>query len=251
MADLQVATQVANLAISHCGVSKAIQDLSTDHSVEAQMCLTWYNTARRVALNKIPWSFATKQVLPALVANQPTPEWLYAYQYPSDALKITRFMSWRLNNDTRQSRVPYRIMQPVPIGLSTLNPAPTTAYAQTTGLWIYTNWPGINVNLPVVLEYTFDNANISQWPDDFVMAFSLVLASLIVATVTTSNAQNQQAIIDQKLVASLSASASDNLNEEQRPEEPESEFIRARDGGPSSSYPGMSWVAEPAGFVIQ
>lgn len=248
----QVETQIANLALSHCGISKPLQDLTTDHSVEAQMCRTWFNVARRSVLTKIPWSFAAKQIAPALVASQPTPEWLYAYQYPVDALTIIRFMSWRLNNDTRQSRVPYRVMQPVAIGLSTITPAPTTPYVQTTGLWIYTNWPGVNVNIPVIMEYTFDNTNIAQWPDNFGRAFSLELASLIVTTLTSENPQQQLAVIMQRLKESLADAADNNLNEEQRPDEPQSEFIRARGGmGMSPGFPGASWVAEPAGFVVE
>lgn len=249
----QVATQIANLALTHCGISKPIQALTTDRSVEAQMCRTWYDTARRKALHKIPWSFATKQVTPALVANQPTPEWLYAYQYPSDALSITRFMSWRLNNDTRDSRIPYRIMQPAPIGLSTLTDPPDS-YAQSTGLWIYTNWPGVNNDLlPTVMEYIFDNQNISQWPDMFVEAMSLMLASLIVTTLTTENPQQQLVVVRQLMDASFSDAEADNLNEEQRPEEPQSEFIRGRGGFAlgTSDYPGRSWISEPAGFIVQ
>lgn len=245
-----VKTQVANLALSHCGVSKPMQDLDTDRSLEAQECLTWFDTARRTTLRKIPWSFATKQIIPALVANQPTPEWLYAYQNPVDALKITRFMSWRLNNDTRQSRVPYRIMQPVAIGLSTITPTPTTAYSQTTGLWIYTNWPGVNVTLPVIMEYIFDNDNVSQWPDDFVMAFSLVLADLIVNSVAASTVAQLKPLIDADLKSAISTAAADSMNEEQRPQEPQSEFIRGRGGDVSGGYPGMTWTAEPAGFVV-
>lgn len=246
----QVLTQIANLAISNCGLSKPIQDLNTDHSIEAQMCLTWMDTARRSVLNKIPWSFATKQITPALVASQPTPEWLYAYQYPADALKITRFMSWRLNNDTHYSRVPYRIMQPVAIGLSTISPQPTTPYAQTTGLWIYTNWPGVNASIPTIIEYTFDNTNVAQWPDDFNVALSLKLAEFIVTTLTTGNPQQQKAMIQHDYAEAVSSAAADNLNEEQRPPDPESEFIRARNGFDGYGMPGASWVAEPAGFVV-
>lgn len=244
-------TQIANLALSHCGVSKPIADLDTEHSIEAQECLTWFDVARRTTLLKIPWSFATKQVAPALVANQPTPEWLFAYQYPDDALKLTRFMSWRGNNDTRQSRVPYRIFQPVSIQLSSVQPTPTTPYTNITGLWLYTNWPGINVSLPTIIEYTFDNKNISQWPDYFNMAFSFVLASLIVTTVTTGNPQQQKQQINQDLITALNDAAADNANEEQRPQEPQSEFIRARMGGEGYGFPGMAWVAEPAGFVVE
>lgn len=246
----QVLTQIANLAISNCGLSKPIQDLNTDHSIEAQMCLTWMDTARRSVLNVIPWSFATKQINPALVASNPTPEWLYAYQYPDDALKITRFMSWRLNNDTRYSRVPYRIMQPVAIGLSTISPRPTTPYVDTTGLWIYTNWPGVNASIPTIIEYTFDNTNVAQWPDDFNVALSLKLAEYIVTTLTTGNPQQQKSMIQRDYTEAISAAAADNLNEEQRPPDPESEFIRARSGMDGYGMPGASWVAEPGGFVV-
>lgn len=251
MVQASVPTQIANLALSHCGVSKPIQDLNTDHWVEAQMCLTWFDTARRTVLRKIPWSFATKQIQPAIVATFPTNEWLYAYQYPNDALKLTRFMSWRLNNDTRQSRIDYRVMQPVSIGLSTATPAPTAPYAQTSGLWIYTNWPGTNASLPTVLEYTFDNQNVAQWPDDFNWAFSLKLAELIVSSLTSGDPQQKKGAIAKEYANAISQAGADNLNEEQRPQEPQSEFIRGREGFGGYGFPGGSWIAEPAGFVVQ
>lgn len=247
----QTLTNIANLAISHCGISKPIQDLTTDRSIEAQMCRTWMDTARRTVLRRIPWSFSTKQVAPALVANYPTNEWMYAYQYPNDALKLTRFMSWRLNNDTRQSRIPYRVMQPVSIQLSAAPTLPTQPYAQTTGLWIYTNWPGANVGLPTVIEYIFDNENVSQWPDDFNWALSLMLSTLIITTVTSGDPQNKKASLENDYGEAINEATLDNLNEEQRPQEPQSEFIRARAGDLGYGFPGMTWVAEPCGFVVQ
>lgn len=252
MGTQQTLTNIANLAISHCGVSKPIADLQTDRSVEAQMCRTWIDEARQTVLQKIPWSFSTKQIVPSLVANQPTNEWLYAYQYPQDCLKITRFMSWRLNNDTRQSRVPFRIMQPVSIALSAAQPAPTQPYAQSTGLWIYTNWPGANIGLPTVIEYTFDNTNVSQWPNDFNWALSLMLGSLIVVPLTSGDPQNKKQAIQADYDNAIQVASMDNLNEEQRPQEPSSEFIRGRDGWDNAyGFPGMSWTAEPSGYVIQ
>lgn len=243
-------TQIANLAISQCGLSKPIADLDTDHSIEAQMCLTWMDTARRIVLKKIPWSFATKQVNPALVTTYPTNEWMYAYQYPQDALKLIRFMSWRLNNDTRQSRVPYRVMQPTPVALNA-STDPPTSYTSTTGLWLFTNWPGSNIGIPTVIEYVFDNQDVSQWTDDFCLALSLKLAELIISTLTTGDpTQKKQAII-QNYADAISNASLENLNEEQRPQEPQAEFIRARYGDAEYGFPGMSWVAEPAGFVVQ
>lgn len=247
----QTATQIANLAILHCGSSKPIADLTTDRSLEAQTCRTWLDQARQDVLQEIPWSFATKQVTPALVATYPTNEWMYAYEYPSDSMQLVRFMSWRLNNDDRQSRIPYRIMQPVSIALSAAQPPPTLPYANQAGLWIYTNWPGVNVNLPVVIEYVFDNKNVSQWTSPFCKAMSLYLASLIVVPLTSGDPQNKKAAIMADYSKAIIIAGNDNVNEEQRPEEPQSEFIRARDGIAGYGFPGQSWVAEPTNVIIQ
>lgn len=246
----QTTTQVANLAIAHCGISKPIQSLTADRGIEAQMCRTFFDLARQIAIRDFPWAWAVKQINPALAVNQPTPEWLYAYQYPSDALKITRFMSWRLSNDTRQSRIPYTIAQPVSNALSTLTPLPAP-YTGATGLWIYTNWPGAGgaVGLPTILEYIFDNTNVSQWTPDFIMALSYQLATLIVTTITSGDPYGNLQKLTQSYQMALAKATAMSLNEEQRPQEPQSEFIRAREGD-MVGIPGSTWVAEPAGFVV-
>lgn len=248
----QTLTQIANLAILHCGSSKPIADLTTDRSIEAQTCRTWMDTTRQTVLQRIPWSFATKQTTPALVANYPTNEWMYAYEYPSDALKLTRFMSWRLNNDDRQSRIPYRIMQPVSIALSAAQPPPTTPYTSQAGLWIYTNWPGVNVNLPTVIEYTFDNQNVVQWTSPFCAAMSMFLATLIIVPLTSGDPQNKKIALMTEYDKAIETASNDNANEEQRPQEPQSEFIRARQGWDYGyGFPGQAWVAEPTNVIIQ
>ena len=245
----QTTTDIANLALSHCGVSKPLVNISTDKSLEAQLCRTFIDITRQTALREFPWMFATKQVAPSLIANQPTSEWLYAYQYPDDCLRLIKFMSWRLSNDTRQSRVEYKIMQPAPVNLSTLSPKPTS-YSQTSGLWLYTNWPGVNVSMPTVIEYIFDNKNIAQWPPDFIIAMSYKLASFLGMTLTSGDLQKYATDIDARYKAAIDTAKAFNLNEEQRPEEPQSEFIRARDGD-MFGYTGMTWIAEPAGFQVQ
>ena len=244
-------TDVCNLAISHCGLSKQIQNLTTDHSTEATQCNTWYDTARKTALKKIPWSFATKQIPPAQVAVYPTPEWLYAYQYPSDCLKLIRFMGYRGNNDTRESRVSYRVMQPTPVSMNVTPVNPPTSYPSTTGLWLFTNWPGTNMNIPVAIEYTFDNQNIAQWTDEFGIAVSLLLAQMIVGSLTSGDPQNKKTAIKAEYDSVIATASLDNANEEQRPPEPEASAIRGRGADIHSMYPGMQYVSEPAGFVVQ
>lgn len=245
----QVATNIANLALTHIGLSKPIQALGMDNSEEDQMCMTWWDTARRATLKKAPWMFATKQVVPALVANNPTPEYLFAYQEPADNLKIVRFMSWRLSNDTNRSRVPYRKMQPAPINLSQATPTPTAPY-NTSGLWIYTNWPGQDNVLPIMMEYIFDNTNVSQWPDDFILAMSYKLAELIVSALTSGDPQQKKVQIQQDFKTTIEDAANENASEDQRPPLPEAEFIRSRMGLEGWQYPGQAWLATQIGFEV-
>lgn len=246
-----VATDIANLALTHIGLSKPIQALGMDNSEEDQMCSTWWDAARRATLKRLPWNFAIKQVVPALVVNNPTPEYLYAYQEPADSVKIVRFMSWRLENDDNRSRVPYRIMQPAPINLSQATPLPTAPY-NTSGLWIYTNWPGQETQLlPILMEYVFDNTNVSQWPDDFNIALSYKLAEFIVSALTSGDPQNKKVGLQNDFKTAIMEAMNDNVNEDQRPPLPESEFVRSRMGLEGWGYPGMRWVATAAGFEVE
>lgn len=250
MSTPQSYTDIANLALQHIGLTKPIQALGRDTSEEDEACSTWFDTARRATLKEIPWGFATKQVVPALVANNPTPEYLYAYQEPSDNLKIVRFMSWRLTNDTDRSRVPYRITQPAPINLSQAVPAPTVPY-QTSGLWIYTNWPGpSNQLLPTMMEYVFDNRNVSQWTDSFNIALSYKLAEFIISGLTSGDPQNKKTAIQNDFAKALAKAMDENVSEDQRPPLPEAEVIRARMGLEGYGYPGTQWVATQIGFQV-
>ena len=165
----QSLTEVAQLAILHCGVSKNIANVLTEKSLEAQACRTVADIARQTTLRGHPWLFAKKFAVPGLVAG-PNPmatiEWTYAYRGPSDMLHMVRFVSTRLNNDTRQSRIPYTMVD------------------DAAGPLIYTNWPGTGATGPVTIEYTWDNQNIAQWTSDFVLAMSYYMAYLIAPVLT-------------------------------------------------------------------
>ena len=244
----QTTTDVMNLALVMAGVSKPIANIQTETSLEAQACRTFYDIARQDVLREIPWYFATKQITPALVANYPTPEWNYAYQYPQDAIRIHRFISWRLNNETRQSRVPYAIMQPSPVALSREVPQPTS-YA-TGGLWIFTNWPGPNITIPVVLEYCYDHTNVSQWSPDYTLALAYKLAIYNIPIVMSGDPYGASAKVEASYTNAITKAKASMLNEEQRPEEPQSEFIRGRTGIQGYGVPGSNWTADPSGFTI-
>lgn len=232
---VQSITDIAQLAVLHCGVSKPIANLNTEKSLEAQACRTVVDIARQTTLRAHPWLFAKKFANPAVVSGpnpMATVEWTYSYRLPADCLHMIRFISTRLNNDTRQSRIPYTIAD------------------DTAGALLYTNWPGNFNNVPVTIEYTFDNQNLAQWPSDFCLAMSFYMAYLVAPVITSGDPYQMQ----QKLLGlfdkAVNKASNTNSNEEQRPEEPQSEFIRARDGCGTGQGQGEPWSPLGGGFFI-
>lgn len=231
----QTLTDIAQLAVLHCGVNKPIANVLTEKSTEAQACRTVADVARQTTLQKHPWLFAKKFANPALVSG-PNPmatiEWVYAYAAPSDMLHMFRFISYRLNNDTRQSRIPYTTVQ------------------TASGQLIYTNWPGNFANIPVTIEYTWDNINIPQWTPDFVLAMSYYMAYLITPLITSGDPYNLQQKLMGLFDKAILEATDTNANEEQRPEEPQSEFVRGRDGCGIGNGQAERWEADGGGFSV-
>lgn len=228
-------TEIANLALGCLGISRPIANMDTERSTEAQMCRTFYETVLEDLINEIPWSHCKKFAKMQLVAGSPsapaTSEWTYAYRYPPDCLQFIRIVSSRLNNDTRQSRVPY------------------TLAADDVGLLIYTNWPTSSLITPQC-QYTFKNMNVAMFPPSFVMAFSCALAMWIAPGVTAGDPTNLAAKVKIEYDKAIANAESANLNEEQRPEDPQSEFIRARDYSDQGG-PGQSWGPLVDGFRVE
>lgn len=233
---VQSLTEIANLAVLHCGVSKPIGNIQTEKSPEAQACRTAVDICRQTTLRRHPWLFAKKFANPPIVSG-PNPmatiEWTYSYRLPADCLHMVRIVSNRLNNDTRQSRIPYTMVD------------------DDSGALLYTNWPGVGGQVPITVEYTFDNQNIAQWPSDFCMAMSYYMAYVIAPVLTSGDPYQMQ----QKLLGlfdkAISMASNSNSNEEQRPEEPQSEFVRSRDGSWCGQAQGQNWESDGGGFVVE
>lgn len=233
---VQSLTDVCQLAVLHCGVSKPINNYLTEKSLEAQACRTVIDVARQTTLRAHPWLFAKKFASPALVAGpnpMATVEWTYSYRVPSDCLHMIRFVSTRLNNDTRQSRIPYTIAD------------------DSVGGLLYTNWPGNFNNVPVTIEYTYDNQNLPQWTPDFVLGMSYYMAYLITPVLTKGDPYQLQQKLLTLFDAAIVKATNTNSNEEQRPQEPQSEFVRARDGYGAGIGQGEQWEAIGGGFNVE
>lgn len=204
-------TQICNLAISHIGIGNEISSLETDRSAEAAACRRYFDIALENILSDFPWPFATKFIALGLVELNPTNEWSYSYRYPSDCLKIRRILSG-IRNDTRQSRVPYKIAQ------------------DDNGSLIYTDMS------EALIEYTVRLSDVERLPSDVVLAMSYYLASLIAPRILGSDRFEMVKRALQLYEAYIGEAKASAANEEQADEEVYSEFERVRNGLEDSRF---------------
>lgn len=197
-------TEIANLAISHLGVGKEIQNLETDKSEEAAACRRFYDICRDASLRDFPWPFCTRIVALGLVEEEPSSEWAFSYRYPSNAWKLRRILSGARNDD-RQSRVPYKV------------------YSDDDGQLIYTD------KEEAELEFTVKETNPERFSPDFIMFLSLRLAAMIAPRLTRGDPFKMGARALQVYEYEASKARATAVNEQQDEENPESEFVRGRE----------------------
>ena len=82
--------EICNRALSNIGNSRSINSLN-EASKEADQCSLHFDACRDAALADFDWNFATKRLALA-DTNNPPPDWQYAYQYPTDCVRITEIM---------------------------------------------------------------------------------------------------------------------------------------------------------------
>lgn len=195
---------ICNLALSHIGASKEIQNLESDKSEEATVCRRFYTFALKEAQRDFPWSFCNVIGFAlALVETDPNDEFGYSYRYPSDCEFFKRILSG-IRNDTRQSRVHYRIGR------------------DETGKLIYTDKEN------ATCEYTTFEDNPVVYPPDFIMAFSLLLAAYIAPKITAGDPFKLGQRAYNLYLASIGKARANDFNEQQAEEPPDAESVRAR-----------------------
>jgi hypothetical protein len=195
-------TQICNLAIGHLGIGKTIADFETEKSAEANACRTFYETCRDIVLSELNWPFAKKFLALALVDTNPTLEWGYSYQYPSDCVIVRKLYSGQ-RTDSRDTREPFDLLE------------------DTTGKFIVTDLT------QAYAEYT-KRTNEQFYPAMFVMALSRLIASYIAPQITHGDEFNLGQKQMQIYEVEISKAKKLALNEVQDDPDPESEFIRAR-----------------------
>lgn len=146
--------EICNIALSHVGVGNLISNLETEKSEEATTCKLMYSIALGFMLRNYRWPYFTKTVTLALVSQNPTMEWAYAYRVPNDAARVLRLISG-YKIDTQETRVKY------------------TQAQDSSGYLIYTDQPQAQADIIV------NNPDPNFFPDDFTLALSYKLAMLI------------------------------------------------------------------------
>lgn len=212
-------TGVCNLALFHIGVGKSIANLDTEESAEARACRVFYDDVLEEVLKARHWPFSKKFATLSLVDTDPTSEWKYSYRYPSDCLEIRRIIDDLSNQSLLDSlggtratilfdgpRIPFVIGQ------------------DDQGFLIYTNKETAQI------EYTIRVDDIVRWPADFKMAVSALLGFYIAPRLTAGDPFKMGNRCAELYQAKLNNASANAGNEEQQRPNPDSEFIRTREG---------------------
>jgi hypothetical protein len=195
---------MANLAISHLGQGKEIANIDTEKSSEAATMRRYQPVVIEMFLKNFPYSFCNVIETLNLVESDPNDEWAYSYRLPTDCLKPIRILSG-LRNDTRQSRVPYKIGK------------------DDQGELIYCDQESAQ------LEYIQFVDDPSKYPIDVFLAMSYLLAGMAAPRICGEDPfkMGDKAMKMYQYFKGQADAA--DVNDQQQEEPPEAEAVRARE----------------------
>lgn len=88
-------TSIANLALAKLGISPIMA--LTDDSKQAQFANRFYAQTRDEALSSHRWNFAMRRATLNRLATGPDFEWAFAYQLPTDCLRVVQLNGYEPN----------------------------------------------------------------------------------------------------------------------------------------------------------
>lgn len=200
-------TDIANFAIANLGSGKQIADLDSERSQEAQACRQYYSQALQTTLRSMDWGF-NRLVLSLSLVQDFTPrtypnDYNYSYQYPSQALVVRKLIS-AFRVDDLDTAVPWE-----------------KRFGQN-GPLIFTDLKNAAAQIGVLV-----NA-VELMPPDFVLAFSMLLASLIAPRISAGDPLNLGAKCYQKYQIMMAQAQQNETLEGSSDLELQSEMIRIR-----------------------
>ncbi len=211
---------ICNLALGRINVLESITSFD-DGTAAAIACTQAYDFCRLDLLYKFPWGWASKYQNLTLVATQPNQEWLYAYQYPTDALFVRRLI---------MIPTPPPALPPPPTPAPTWNRSDTDAYPSPFEIGYLNDARVIYTDLiNACAKYTFDQTDTAPFTPDFVNVFAWRLAQELAMSMSASDAVKAKA--DRGFDVSSMAAAAAAMNESQNSQpfiQYNAEGVRAR-----------------------
>jgi hypothetical protein len=197
---MSTSATICNIALGHIGVTRLISAL-TQTTTEAVQCNLYFETARDAVLADYTWPFATAYSALGLVAEDPSDDWLYAYRYPSDCIRVRRIVTG--------------------MGRADMNPPAFAIGQDAQGRLIYSSHPDATI------EYTARVSDPSRFDALFSEALSWRMAAFLAPSLgRVQGAQNTALQMYERTIGKARSTAA---NEAQQQPQAESEFVRARD----------------------
>ena len=203
-------TEIANMAVRFCGIGYAIGDIETEESSEARSIRAFFDTALREFLEEQWWTWATKFATLALVTNNPSVHWAYAYQVPEDCVCAREIQNPAIKITHNIDRVPFRIVDGV-----THSQAGRVLYCDIAN---------------PVLEYTYLLTDVSKLPGAATIALGHLLAHYIANDQTLGVRPDISERERQLYVAKLKVASRTDKGEAFESPKLESEYTSARRG---------------------
>lgn len=167
---------IANTALAHLGTGVEIQNLGTDTSKEARVMRRYFYSLLKSLLGSYAWNWATVFQKLALQSVYPTPEWPFAYLYPSDCLKMVRIWNYG-HTDTLESSIKYLHVNNGTQRVIVSEFGPTSVIAGTPWAPVQPTLPLPTTTCPIpVAQFIAYTANVSLMPEMFKQAFAFILA---------------------------------------------------------------------------
>lgn len=213
---------ICNMALSSIRGGK-INSIN-ESSIQAEQCKLWYETTRDQVLEDAPWGFGTQiAVLDVLDPNIfKLFNWAYAYQYPSDCLRIDRLiLNWESVQSGGSEIASRRYCSGMP--QPDLNPPVQYKIFDVDGTKV------IAANDPELrAEYSVKQTD----PGKYHAALVVAIAQLLASNIAIAIAGEEKGAKLKKDALSLYQHYIDNaiardLNERYQPQ-PDSEFITVR-----------------------
>lgn len=227
---MAIETDVWNMALAHIGVKKRIASASLGANSTVDLLIAFSQRALNDLKRRHQWqAFSVYETL-ALVKESPNDHYAYAYLYPKDCLFFRKILSG-IRNDHDDSRVPFgrgRIRDDKNNLVSVI----FTDHSSPCGL------------------YTEKSDDITEYDDDFALAWSYRLAYFIAPGLTGGDPFKIQKAALENFRSEFSNARKMDLSERQIDKRPKSNYERARNSNNNRRIDGEVGFLAPINSVI-